>query len=166
MLYGGTYYSFLRSEITHYFLNGSEISVPATTVIRTTLQGVIGAGITKIKEISVTAAANAGLTTLATITTQPCLIKSIVLHSDGATTADLTSAAIKGGASQIKEFISAATAAKANIDAANEQVSWTGAARLPATTTIVMDLQGTGATAVDFTVTIEYIPCINGGYLA
>ncbi|MBC8315545.1 MAG: hypothetical protein H8E51_08575 [Bacteroidetes bacterium] len=167
MFSSGTYYSLLRSDITHYFLNGAEVTpVPAITVIRTTLQGILPVGVTQIMEVSVTAAANAGLTTLATITTQPCLLKSIVIHSDGATTADLTSAAVKGGASQVKEFISAATAAKANIDAANEQVSWTGAARLPATTTIVMDLQGTGATAVDLTVTIEYIPCVNGGYLA
>jgi len=122
-------------------------------------------GVTQVTEFSVTANANAGVTTVTTITTQPCLIKSIVLHSDGVTTADLTSAAIKGGAAQVVEFISAATAAKANIDAANEQVSWTGAVRLPATTTIAIDLQGTGATAVDFTVTIEYMACVDDGYL-
>ena len=122
-------------------------------------------GVTQIKEISVTAAANATVTTIATVTTQPCLIKSVVLHSDGVTTTDLTSAAIKGGAAQVVEFISAATAAKANIDVANEQVSWTGAVRLPATTTVAIDLQGTGATAVDFTVTIEYMACVDGGYL-
>ncbi|MBU2647527.1 hypothetical protein KKI24_22660 [bacterium] len=120
----------------------------------------------QIKEVSITAAANAGLTTLATVTDQPCLIKSIVLHSDGATTSDLTSAAIKGGASQAVEFIPAAVAIQSELDAENKQVGWSGAVRLPATATIVVDLQGTGDTAVDLTATIEYVPCVEGGYLA
>ena len=124
------------------------------------------AGVRQVKEFSVTAAANAGVTTIATVTTQPCLIKSIVEHSDGATTANLTSAAIKGGASQVVEFISAAVAVQADFDAADKQVAWDGAVRFAATKTIVIDLQGTGATAVDFTVTIEYEAAVDGGYLA
>lgn len=124
-----------------------------------------GIGVRQIKEFSITAAANAGLVTIATITDQPCLIKSIVIHSDGATTADLTSAAIKGGISQVIEFISAALAIQANLDAVDKQVSWTGSLRLEATKTIVMDLQGTDATAVDFTITIEYEAVADGGEL-
>jgi len=120
---------------------------------------------TKIKEFAITSAANAGLVTIATVTENPCLIKSIVLQSNGATTIDLTTAAIKGGASQVIEFISAAIAVQADLDAADKQVSWFGVARLAAGKTIVIDLQGTGATAIDFTVTIEYKPCIAGGYL-
>ena len=122
-------------------------------------------GVLQCEEFSVTSAANAGVTTFATVTTQGCLIKSIVLHSDGATTADLTSAAIKGGAGQVVEFISAASAAKANIDAADEQVNYTGAVWLPATQTLAIDLQGTGATAVDFTIVVEYCSSVDGGYL-
>lgn len=122
-------------------------------------------GETQIKEFSIIAAANAGLTTIATVTDQPILIKSIVLHSDGVTTADLTSAAIEGGASSVIEFISAVAAAKANIDVADEQVAFSGNVRLAATKTITIDLQGTGATAVDFTVTIEYMAAVNGGKL-
>jgi hypothetical protein len=125
----------------------------------------LASGIKQIKEFSITAAANAGLTTIATITGQPCLIKSIVLHSNGATTADLTSAAIKGGASQVVEFISAAVAIQADLDAADKQVVFTGAVRLAVAKTIVIDLQGTGATAVDFTVIIEYEAVIDGGRL-
>lgn len=120
----------------------------------------------QVKEFSITAAANAGLTDIATITTQPCLIKSIVLHSDGATTADLTSAAIEGGASSVIEFISAAAAVQADLDAADKQIGWDGVIRLAATKTITIDLQGTGATAVDFTVIIEYMATVDGGYLA
>ena len=93
------------------------------------------------------------------------MIKSIVLHSDSVTTADLTSAAIEGGAASIIEFISAVAAAKANIDVADEQVAFSGNIRLAATKTITIDLQGTGATAVDFTVTIEYMAAVNGGRL-
>ena len=123
-------------------------------------------GVAQVKEFSITAAANAGVTTVATITTQPCVIEKIILHSDGSTTSDLTSAAIKGGASQVVTFISAASAAKANVDAADEQVAWDGAARFAASKTIAIDLQGTGTTAVDFTVTIAYVAAVSGGYLA
>lgn len=126
----------------------------------------LASGVIQIKEFSITAAANAGVTTIATITAQPCLIKSIVLHSNGATTADLTSAAIKGGASQVVEFISAAAAVQADLDAADKQVAFSGAVRLAATKTIDIDLQGTGATAVDFTVLIEYESAVDGGNLA
>lgn len=123
-------------------------------------------GKTQIAEFSITAAANAGVTTIATITSQPCLIKSITLHADTAQTGDLTSAAIKGGASQVIEFISAATAAQANLDAIDKQVDFTGAKRLAATKTLAIDLQGTGAIDVDLTVTVEYEACVDGGYLA
>lgn len=123
-------------------------------------------GKTQIKEFSITAAANAGATIIATITDQPCLIKSIVLHSNGATTADLTSAAIEGGASSVIEFINTTIAIQANLDAADKQVAFAGVVRLAATKTITIDLQGTGATAVDFTVSIEYEATVDGGILA
>lgn len=121
---------------------------------------------TSIYNFDVTSAANAGVVTVATVTDQPVLIKSIVLHSNGATTSDLTSAAIEGGASQVVEFIGAGIAIQADLDAADKQVAWTGAVRLAATKTVVVDLQGTGATAVDFTVTIEYKAAVADGYLA
>jgi len=121
---------------------------------------------TQIIEVSVTAAANAGVTTLATITTQPCLIKSIVIHANTAQTSDMTSCAIEGGTSQVVEFISTTDAIQANLSAADEQVGWYGAVRLAATKTITIDLQGTGATAVDLTIAIEYEACADCGYLA
>jgi parallel beta-helix repeat protein len=124
------------------------------------------AGETQIIEVSITAAANAGVTTVATATTQPCLIKSTVIHADAGQTADMTSCALEGGTSQVVEFIGSGVATQANLDAADKQVAWTGAVRLAATKTIAIDLQGTGATAVDLTVTIEYEACVDGGYLA
>ena len=123
------------------------------------------AGKTQILEVSVTSAADAGAVTLATVTTQPCLIKSIVVHADTAVQTDLTSAAVTGGASSAVTFLSAADTAVANIDAVDEQVAWTGAVRLAATKTIVMTLAGGGSTPVDLTVTIEYCACVDGGYL-
>ena len=128
--------------------------------------GIFDAGKKQVKEFSIVAAANAGNTDIATITTQPCLIKSIVLHADAAQTVDLTSAAIEGGAAQVIEFISAAAAIQANLDAENKQVGWTGAVRLPAGETIAIDLQGVGVTPVDLTVTIEYEASVDDGYLA
>lgn len=123
-------------------------------------------GKTQVFEANITAAANAGVTTVGTITAQTCMITRIVLKANGVTTADLTSAAIEGGASQAVEFISAATAVTASINAEDEQVTFSGVAALDATKTITIDLQGTGATAVDLDVIIEYHACVDGGYIA
>lgn len=124
------------------------------------------AGKTQIFTKNITAAANAGVTTVGTITDQSCFIKRIVLRANGVTTVDLTSAAIMGGASQAVEFISAATAVTASINADDEQVSYSGGgAVLKATKTIVVDLQGTGATAVDLDVIVEYEAIAAGGYI-
>ncbi|MDP2730417.1 MAG: hypothetical protein Q8O55_08035 [Dehalococcoidales bacterium] len=113
----------------------------------------------------ITSAANAGAVTVATITTQACKIKSIVVRSNGATTADLTSIAITGGASAVVTFIDSTTGLRANIAAADQQVSWSGRATLAATKTIVITLAGTGATAVDLQVDIEYEAIVDAGVL-
>ena len=123
------------------------------------------AGETQVLEVSITSAANAGDVTLATITTQPCLIKSVVVHADTASQTDLTSIGVYGGASKVVTFLSTTDGAVANLDAVDEQVSWTGAVRLVSTKTVVMTLTGTGATVVDLTATIEYCACVDGGYL-
>lgn len=124
------------------------------------------AGEIQILEVSITAALNAGLTTVATITDQPCLIKSVVIHADTAAHADMTTCAVKGGNSQIVTFISTADATEDNLNAIDKQVSWFGAVRLAATKTIMIDLLGVGATAADLTITIEYEACVDGGSLA
>lgn len=124
------------------------------------------AGQSQIIEISVTSAANAGDVTLATVTTQPCVIDSIVVHADTASQTDLTNIGIYGGANKVVTFIDTITGVKANIDAVDEQVAWSGTARFAATKTIVITLTGTGATAVDLTVTITYHAAVDGGYLA
>jgi len=124
------------------------------------------AGVTQVIEVSVTSAANAGDVTIATVTDQPCVIDSIIIHADTAQTTDLTSCAVYGGAGKVVTFISDTDATQANLDAADKQVSWTGAVRLAAGKTIVMSLVGTGSTAVDLTVTITYHAAVDGGYLA
>lgn len=130
-------------------------------------RGARSVGVTQIKEFSITAAANAGLTTIATVTTQPCLIKSIVLRSNGPTTSDLIDAAIQGGASQVITFIEAADAVQALLDAADKQGWWEGSVGLAAAKTITINLNvDGGATAVDFTIIIEYEACVDGGYLS
>jgi len=123
-------------------------------------------GRTQIFEKSITSAANAGDVIVATITTQPCLIESVVIHADAAQTADMTSCGIFGGAGKVITFISAADAVQASLNAADKQVAWTGAVRLAATKTIVISLVGTGATAVDLTIVVKYRASVSGGYLA
>lgn len=124
------------------------------------------AGKTQISRKQITSAANAGDVTVATISTQPCLIKSIVLRANAAITADLTSAAIYGGAGKVVTFIDAASGARANIAATDKQVFWVGAVAFGTGKTIVITLTGTGATAVNFQVTIEYEAAEDGGYLS
>jgi hypothetical protein len=130
----------------------------------------IGSGVQQVFTKAVTSAANVGDVTIATVTTQPVLIKSLTVHSDGATTADLTSIAISGGAGKVIEFITSTEGVKANIDAQDKQVSWpdlgSGGIYLPTGATIVATLTGTGATAVDLNVVIEYVSTVSGGYLA
>ncbi|MCJ7829155.1 MAG: hypothetical protein MUP81_05375 [Dehalococcoidia bacterium] len=120
----------------------------------------------QIFQKSITSAANTnGLVTIATITTAACLIKSIVVKAVTAVQTDLTSAAVKGGTSQAVTFLSAVDAAKVNITAIDQQVWWQGAVELAATKTIVMDVEGTGATAVNLLVTIEFEAAVDTGYL-
>ena len=124
-------------------------------------------GKTQVKTVSVVAAANAGAdTTLGTVTTQPCIIQGVVIHADAAQTADLTSCPVLGGAAKVLTFISAADATQANLSAENKQRGWDGEVYLPTGSTIVMVHNGTGATALDLTVTLRYVATVNGGYLA
>jgi flagellin-like hook-associated protein FlgL len=137
--------------------------------IRDQLDALIGntvVGKCQIFTKNITSAANANAVTVATVTTQPCFIESIVLRSNGATTADLTSIAITGGASGVVTFLSAVEGVRANIAAADQQICWEGSVTLAATKTIVITLVGTGATAVDLQVDIKYRPIVAGGTLA
>lgn len=125
---------------------------------------VTGAGLCQIVEKTITVNSDAGATTLATITDQPCIIESVVLRSNGTTTANYTNGPITGIAGVVT-FLNAAQTAKALIDADGEQVGWVGSVKLDATETIVMTLAGGGSTAIDFTITIKYRACADGGYL-
>ena len=123
------------------------------------------AGVKQVLEVSVTAAANSGISTVATVGTQPCIIEGIVIHADTAQTGDMTTCAVEGGVGQVITFIGVGDAIQANLDAADKQVWWLGIVRLAVGKIIYIDLQGTGATAVDLTVTITYRACVDGGVL-
>lgn len=123
-------------------------------------------GVTQVFTKNITSAANAGDVLVATITTQTCVIKRIVLRANAATTADLTNAAIYGGAGKVVTFIDSTVGLRANIAATDQQVAWVGGATLPATKTIVITLTGTGGTAVNLQIDVEYETIVDGGYLA
>lgn len=123
------------------------------------------AGKKQVLTATVSSAANAGDVVLATITSQPCVIGSIVVRANAAQTGNLTTCAVYGGASKTVTFISTTDATQANLNATDKQVSWAGAVELAAAKTIVISLIGTGATAVNLTVTITYHAAVNGGYL-
>jgi len=115
---------------------------------------------------NITSAANAGDVTIATVVGQACLIKGIVVRAKAAQTTDLTGITVTGGTSKVVTFIDAVTGIRGNIAATDQQVAWAGLVELPSAATIVMTLSGSGATAVDLQVSIEYVPILSGGYLA
>jgi len=119
----------------------------------------------QVIQTSVTAAANAGNTTLATVMTQPCLIESVSIRAKSAAPADMTTCAMNAGTANIVHLIVVGLATQANLNTIDKQVGSTNLAELPVGSTIVMDLQGTGATAVDLIVTIAYYACADGGYI-
>lgn len=105
---------------------------------------------------NLTAAANAGATTCFTVAGSPIWVMGLTLAANGVTTADLTSAATRvGNAASLHEFIGAATAVTANINAAGERlISAAVPVRLEVGDTIDVVLAGTGATAVDLDVNV------------
>lgn len=123
------------------------------------------AGKTQIVNKAVAIAANAANTVLLTATTAAVFIKSLTVYAVAAQTADLTNLIVTGAAGDVVTFIDAVTGAQANLDAAGKQVAWTGACYLPAGATIDMDPTGTGATALNLIVSVEYMAAVNDGYL-
>jgi hypothetical protein len=127
--------------------------------------GATAMGNPQVKEISITSDANAGDVTVATVTTQPCIIDSLIIHANAAQTANITTCAVTGGASKVITFISTNDATQANLNAADKQVGWMGAVRLAATKTIVISLLGTPGVNVNLTISITYHAAVSGGYL-
>lgn len=158
------------SDILHkdgsYTYDNTTDSLEAISDKITSIPANTGVGVRQVLVKSITSAANAGATTLAQVGTNPVVIESICVQADTASQTDLTSAAVYGGSANAITFINATDAAKANLDAVDETVSWTGACRLAVAKNIVMDLQGTGTTAVDLTVTITYYAEVAGGVLS
>ena len=127
-----------------------------------------GKGKTQVFDKAIGVAANAGATTVATVAASGggCIIESIIVHADAAAHADLTSAAVTGGASNVISFLTAAQTIQDNLDAADKQVAWTGAVYLAHGKTIVITPAGTGSTALDFTVSVTYRASVDGGLIS
>lgn len=124
------------------------------------------AGRTQVLKVIVTSAANVGDVVIATVNIQPCIIDEVNIHADTAQTADLTSCAVYAGASKVVTLIDAGTAVQAALDAVDAQVSENGlSVRLAVGKTIVISLVGSGATAVNLTVSITFKATANGGTL-
>jgi len=123
-------------------------------------------GIKSVFVKNITDPANNGITLLGTISIQPCQVKTITIFAITGQTLDLTSAAVKAGNSRVLELIPASTALQSHLDAIDKQISWTGTIYLPAGGTIITDLQGVGATAVNLKYVIEYEPIGNGGLIS
>jgi len=114
---------------------------------------------------NITSAANAGDVNIATVTAQTCLIKRIIVRANAAQTGDLTKIGVYGGTGKVVTFIDDVTGVRANIAATDQQVYSSDPISLPATKTIVITLTGTGGTAVNLQIDIEYEAVADGGYL-
>lgn len=114
---------------------------------------------------AITVAANAAATTLLTVSTQDCIVKSITIYAVTGATADLTNLIITDGTAVVT-FIDAVSGVRANLDTADKQVAWTGAAYLPVGETIKIDPTGTGATALDLLAIVEYMAVSDGGVIS
>jgi len=124
-------------------------------------------GVRQVFEKTITANANSGAQILGTITTQACVIESIITHANAALPAGTTCPVT--GAAGVITFIDAGVAIAATLNAADTQVSWTsggsgGAVRLAATKTIITTLTGGGANPTNLTFIITYYSSsANGG---
>jgi len=134
------------------------------STLKTYFDGIYGGALMFTKNI--TSAANAGAVTVATVGTQACRLKSVVVKANAAQTTDLGSIKVTCGASNVVTLIDIVTGVYANIKADDQQVSWTGAVDIDVADTIVITLAGSEATAVNLQVTIEYEAIVSGGTLA
>lgn len=130
-------------------------------------EGILVAGRTQSFTRHMTDAANhAGDVVIATATAQAVKLKSLAVRANAAQTADLTSIAISCGAAKVVVLIDAVLGLRQNIAAQDQQVSWEGTVTLPVGGTIVITYAGTGATAVNLQVDVEYEAITDSGYLA
>jgi hypothetical protein len=123
-------------------------------------------GVAQVFTKQITSAANAGDVTVATATTQASMLKSCVVRANAAQTTNLGSITITCGTSKVITLIDIVTGVRGNIAATDQSVSWVGSVTLPVNATIVITLAGSGATAVDLQVTIEYLAIVSGGTLS
>jgi len=116
-------------------------------------------------QLNVTSPANNLVTILFNVLIQPCIVNEVIIRAKTAAPAHLTSCAMNAGTADALHLIVVGLAIQANLNAVDKQVGSTDLVELPVGSTITMDLQGTGATAVDLIVTIGYRACADGGYI-
>ena len=123
-------------------------------------------GIRQVFEKAITSATNAGAVTLGTVTTQSCIIESIIIQTNAALEANTTCAVT--GAAGVITFIDSGIANATNLSAADKQVAWSGGGsgvvHLNATKTIITTLAGGAGAASNLTFIITYYSSsANGG---
>ena len=124
----------------------------------------------KTFEKQITSAANAGQIDIGTVGGGSVIANVIIMSSNGSTTSDLNYASITSGPAStptVSTHINGPSdGLKAYIDAQGKQVGWTGVTYLKAGDKIVMNLNGTGATAVDLDVVVRYVATTISGEIA
>jgi hypothetical protein len=134
-------------------------------------------GSDQFASVQCTAAANAALpVTLWTVTGGNIFIERAIIRSNGATTTDLTSVQLQGGVSGRAVIIPSSLGIRTSLAAEGQQVSQGKLGLenytlgmctfIPSGQTIQLVLAGTGATAVNLQVILEYHPMTNGARLA
>ena len=113
----------------------------------------------KVFEKVITSAANAGQIDIGTVSLGPVLVQEVILKSNSTTTTDFTNAAITGGASATPttfNHIPSSLGIRANLNAEGKQVWSDDHQYMHPGDKIIINLSGTGATAVNFDVIVKY----------
>jgi hypothetical protein len=113
----------------------------------------------------ITSAANAGDVLAFTASQGRVKINSIIERSNGATTGDLTTAAVYCETAKAVTLISTLLATQAALNAIGKQVQGVGPWTLESGHTGIISLLGTGATPVNLTLDIEFEATVDGAHL-
>lgn len=123
-------------------------------------------GVTQVFVKSITSAADAGDVTVATSHTG-VILKSITVRTATGTCVDLGNIGVYAGAGKVLTLIDTTAGDVSNLNAVDKQVSWSGNVYLADTKTVIITLtnDGSGSTAQDFSVVLEYISVSNDAYM-
>ena len=121
-------------------------------------------GVRQIFDTSITASANVGSLTVATVNNEPVIVTSLVIYT-ATLNSDLESVVVEGGPNGNVKFVTGSASSGSNYQSTGSQVGYQGIARLESTETITLDLSGSSTSSVDLNMNVEYFAVNDNGSL-